>query len=45
MGAVLLIGHANLSRLDLDLLVAFDALPAEGSVTRAAVRRARPRAA
>jgi LysR family transcriptional activator of mexEF-oprN operon len=34
----LLIDHANLSRLDLNLLVAFDALLAEGSVTRAAER-------
>jgi LysR family transcriptional activator of mexEF-oprN operon len=38
MGAMLLIDHANLSRLDLNLLVAFDALLAEGSVTRAAER-------
>jgi DNA-binding transcriptional LysR family regulator len=38
MGAILLIDHANLSRLDLNLLVAFDALLAEGSVTRAAGR-------
>src|ERR671917_2589445 len=38
MGAILLIDHANLSRLDLNLLVAFDALLAEGSVTRAAER-------
>ena len=38
MEAILLIDHANLSRLDLNLLVAFDALLAEGSVTRAAVR-------
>jgi DNA-binding transcriptional LysR family regulator len=37
-GSHLLIDHANLSRLDLNLLVAFDALLAEGSVTRAAVR-------
>jgi LysR family transcriptional regulator, mexEF-oprN operon transcriptional activator len=35
---ILLIDHANLSRLDLNLLVAFDALLAEGSVTRAAER-------
>jgi LysR family transcriptional activator of mexEF-oprN operon len=32
------IDHANLSRLDLNLLVAFDALLTERSVTRAAVR-------
>jgi DNA-binding transcriptional LysR family regulator len=38
MGTILLIDHANLSRLDLNLLVAFDALLAEGSVTRAAER-------
>jgi LysR family transcriptional activator of mexEF-oprN operon len=38
MGAILLIDHANLSRLDLNLLIAFDALLAEGSVTRAAER-------
>jgi DNA-binding transcriptional LysR family regulator len=38
MKAILLIDHANLSRLDLNLLVAFDALLAEGSVTRAAER-------
>src|SRR3712207_5381300 len=38
MVAILLIDHANLSRLDLNLLVAFDALLAEGSVTRAAER-------
>ena len=38
MGAILLIDHANLSRLDLNLLVAFDVLLAEGSVTRAAGR-------
>jgi DNA-binding transcriptional LysR family regulator len=38
MEAILLIDHANLSRLDLNLLVAFDALLAEGSVTRAAGR-------
>jgi LysR family transcriptional activator of mexEF-oprN operon len=38
MGAILIIDHANLSRLDLNLLVAFDALLAEGSVTRAAER-------
>ena len=38
MEAILLIDHANLSRLDLNLLVAFDALLAEGSVTRAAER-------
>lgn len=34
----MIIDHANLSRLDLKLLVAFDALLAEGSVTRAAER-------
>jgi LysR family transcriptional activator of mexEF-oprN operon len=38
MGAILIIDHANLSRLDLNLLIAFDALLAEGSVTRAAER-------
>ncbi len=38
IGAILLIDHANLSRLDLNLLVAFDALLTEGSVTRAAER-------
>jgi DNA-binding transcriptional LysR family regulator len=38
MEAILLINHAHLSRLDLNLLVAFDALLAEGSVTRAAER-------
>ncbi len=38
MASILLIDHANLSRLDLNLLVAFDALLAEGSVTRAAER-------
>jgi DNA-binding transcriptional LysR family regulator len=38
MVAILLIDHANLSRLDLNLLVAVDALLAEGSVTRAAER-------
>ena len=32
------IDHANLSRLDLNLLVAFDALVTERSVTRAAAR-------
>lgn len=32
------IDHINLSKLDLNLLVAFDALVGEGSVTRAAVR-------
>ena len=32
------IDHANLSRLDLNLLVAFDALLTERSVTRAAAR-------
>lgn len=32
------IDHANLSRLDLNLLVAFDALLTERSVTRAAIR-------
>ena len=36
--SILIIDHANLSRLDLKLLVAFDALLAEGSVTRAAER-------
>ncbi len=34
----MLIDHANLGRLDLNLLVAFDALLAEGGVTRAAER-------
>jgi DNA-binding transcriptional LysR family regulator len=38
MRAILLIDHANLRRLDLNLLIAFDALLAEGSVTRAAER-------
>ena len=38
MDTILLINHAHLSRLDLNLLVAFDALLAEGSVTRAAER-------
>lgn len=38
METILLIDHANLSRLDLNLLVAFDALLAESSVTRAAER-------
>ncbi len=38
MVAILLIDHANLGRLDLNLLVAFDALLAEGGVTRAAER-------
>jgi DNA-binding transcriptional LysR family regulator len=38
MEAILLIDHANLSQLDLNLLVAFDALLTEGSVTRAAER-------
>ena len=38
MEAILLIDHVNLSRLDLNLLVTFDALLAEGSVTRAAER-------
>jgi DNA-binding transcriptional LysR family regulator len=38
MVAILLIDHANLKRLDFNLLVAFDALLAEGSVTRAAER-------
>ena len=38
MEGILLIDHANLSRLDLNLLVAFDALLTEGSVTRAAER-------
>lgn len=32
------IDHVNLAKLDLNLLVAFDALVAEGSVTRAAVK-------
>ena len=32
------IDHTNLSRLDLNLLVAFDALLAERSVTKAAMR-------
>ncbi len=34
----MVIDHANLARLDLNLLVAFDALMTEGSVTRAAAR-------
>src|SRR3954468_16421816 len=38
MEVILLIDHANLRRLDLNLLIAFDALLAEGSVTRAAER-------
>ena len=38
MGAILIIDLANLSRLYLNLLVAFDALLAEGTVTRAAER-------
>src|SRR3954471_11246996 len=38
MRTILLIDHANLRRLDLNLLIAFDALLAEGSVTRAAER-------
>jgi LysR family transcriptional regulator, mexEF-oprN operon transcriptional activator len=38
METMLLINHAHLSRFDLNLLVAFDALLAEGSVTRAAER-------
>lgn len=35
---ILLIDHVNLSRLDLNLLVAFDALAVEGNLTRAAGR-------
>lgn len=38
MGSMTSIDHANLSRLDLNLLVAFDALLTERSVTRAAAR-------
>ena len=38
MGSMMNIDHANLSRLDLNLLVAFDALLVEGSVTRAAAK-------
>ena len=38
MRSILLIDHANLRRLDRGLLVAFDALLAEGSFTRAAER-------
>ena len=38
MGRILIIDHVNLSQLDLNLLVAFDALLTEGSVTRAAER-------
>jgi LysR family transcriptional activator of mexEF-oprN operon len=38
MGSMMSIDHANLSRLDLNLLVAFDALLTERSVTRAASR-------
>lgn len=38
MESILLIDHANLSRLDLNLLIAFDALLAEEGVTRAAAR-------
>ena len=35
---MMIIDHANLGRLDLNLLVAFDALLTERSVTRAAAR-------
>ncbi len=38
MEAILFIDHTYMSRLDLNLLVAFDALLAEGSVSRAAGR-------
>src|SRR6201989_731971 len=38
MGPMMPIDHANLGRLDLNLLVAFDALLTERSVTRAAAR-------
>jgi LysR family transcriptional activator of mexEF-oprN operon len=38
IGSMMSIDHANLSRLDLNLLVAFDALLTERSVTRAAAR-------
>src|SRR5690349_3893182 len=38
MEDILLIDHANMNRLDLNLLVAFDALLVEGNVTRAAER-------
>jgi len=38
MGIMMVIDHANLARLDLNLLVAFDALMTEGNVTRAAAR-------
>jgi LysR family transcriptional regulator, mexEF-oprN operon transcriptional activator len=38
MGSIMAIDHVNLSRLDLNLLVALDALLTECSVTRAAAR-------
>ena len=38
MAAILLIDHANLSRLDLNLLVVLEAIHAEGNLTRAARR-------
>src|SRR5271156_6795745 len=38
MGLMMAIDHTNLARLDLNLLVALDALLTEGSVTRAAGR-------
>jgi LysR family transcriptional activator of mexEF-oprN operon len=38
MGSMMNIDHANLNRLDLNLLVAFDALLTERSVTRAGIR-------
>src|SRR5215213_10599687 len=38
IGSMMAIDHVNLARLDLNLLVAFDALLAERSVTRAAAR-------
>lgn len=38
IGLILAIDHINLSRVDLNLLVAFDALLAERNVTRAAAR-------
>ena len=38
IGSMMAIDHANLARLDLNLLVALDALLAERSVTRAAAR-------
>src|SRR4029450_10960675 len=45
MTSMMSIDHANLSRLDLNLLVAFDALPTELRVTRAAARIGRGKSA